>query len=122
MTQTTSLANNLGSHICRSMDAGLACERTSHRAFVGVSALLFATSAALTIVWWASMSAMRGIAKTLPACPTHPLCGDGHNASGKGTPALSETFADARPTLNAALPERPSYCFWPASRSSSSIS
>jgi predicted metal-binding membrane protein len=43
------------------MDAGLASERTSHRAFVGVSALLFATSAALTIVWCASMSAMRGM-------------------------------------------------------------
>ena len=34
---------------------------TSHRAFVGVSALLFATSAALTIVWCAYMSAMRGM-------------------------------------------------------------
>jgi predicted metal-binding membrane protein len=43
------------------MDAGLASERTSHRAFVGVSSLLFATSAALTIVWCASMSAMRGM-------------------------------------------------------------
>jgi predicted metal-binding membrane protein len=39
----------------------MACERTSHRAFVGVFALLFATSAALTIVWCASMSAMRGM-------------------------------------------------------------
>ncbi len=61
MTQTTSLSNNLESRICRSMDAGLASERTSHRAFVGVSALLFATSAALTIVWCTSMSAMRGM-------------------------------------------------------------
>ncbi len=59
MTHTTSLASNLGSRICRSMDAGMASERTSHRAFVGISASLFATSAALTIVWCASMSAMR---------------------------------------------------------------
>ena len=58
MTHTTSLANNLESRICRSMDAGMASQRTSHRAFVGVSALLFATSAALTIVWCASMSRM----------------------------------------------------------------
>jgi predicted metal-binding membrane protein len=61
MSYTTSLANNLESRICRSMDAGLASERTSHRAFVGISALLFATSAALTIVWCTSMSAMRGM-------------------------------------------------------------
>jgi predicted metal-binding membrane protein len=61
MTHTTSLANNLESRICRSTDTGLASERTSHRAFVGISALLFATSAALTIVWCASMSAMRGM-------------------------------------------------------------
>jgi predicted metal-binding membrane protein len=60
MTHPTSLANNLESRICRSMDAGLA-ERTSHRAFIGVSALLFATSTALTIVWCASMSAMGGM-------------------------------------------------------------
>jgi hypothetical protein len=42
------------------MDAGLASERTADRAFVGVSALLFATSAALPIVWCAFM-AMRGM-------------------------------------------------------------
>ena len=59
MSYTTSLANNLDSRICRSMDDGLASERTSHRAFVGISALLFAASAALTIVWCTSMSAMR---------------------------------------------------------------
>ena len=34
-------------------------ERASQRAFFGVSALLFAASAAVTIVWCASMSAMR---------------------------------------------------------------
>lgn len=36
-------------------------ERASQRAFVGVSALLFAASAAVTIVWGASMSAMGGM-------------------------------------------------------------
>jgi predicted metal-binding membrane protein len=35
-------------------------ERASQRAFLGVSALLFAASATLTIVWCASMSAMSG--------------------------------------------------------------
>jgi predicted metal-binding membrane protein len=61
MTYTTSLASNLESGICRSMDAGMASGRTSHRAFVGISASLFASSAALTIVRCASMSAMRGM-------------------------------------------------------------
>ncbi len=61
MTHTTPLASNLESRICRSMDAGMAFERTSHRAFVGISASLFAISAALTIAWCASMSAMRGM-------------------------------------------------------------
>ena len=37
-------------------------ERASQRAFFGVSALLFAASAAVTIVWCASMSAMGGMA------------------------------------------------------------
>lgn len=36
-------------------------ERASRRAFFGVSALLFAASAAVTIVWCASMSAMGGM-------------------------------------------------------------
>ena len=36
----------------------MASERVSQRAFFGVSALLFAASAAVTIVWGASMSAM----------------------------------------------------------------
>jgi predicted metal-binding membrane protein len=39
----------------------MASARTSRRAFVGVSALFFATSAALTIAWCASMAAMRGM-------------------------------------------------------------
>ena len=38
--------------------------RTSQQAFLGVSALLFATSAAVTIVWCGSMSAMGGM--TMP--------------------------------------------------------
>src|SRR2546428_684797 len=49
---------------CRGAAAGLeisrrmASERASQQAFFGVSALLFAVSAAVTIVWCASMSAM----------------------------------------------------------------
>ena len=39
-----------------------ASTRASERAFLGVSALLFAASAALTIVWCGSMSAMGGMA------------------------------------------------------------
>jgi predicted metal-binding membrane protein len=39
----------------------MASERASERAFFGVSALLFAASAAATIVWCASMSAMGGM-------------------------------------------------------------
>ncbi|MBF6571717.1 MAG: DUF2182 domain-containing protein [Candidatus Binataceae bacterium] len=38
-----------------------ASERASRRAFVAVAALLFAASAAVTIIWCASMSAMRGM-------------------------------------------------------------
>src|SRR5512141_3459208 len=36
----------------------MASDRASQQAFLGVSALLFATSAAVTFVWCASMSAM----------------------------------------------------------------
>jgi predicted metal-binding membrane protein len=61
MTHTTFLAGDLESRVCRSMDAGMASQRTSHRAFVAVSASLFATSAALTIVWCGPMSAMQGM-------------------------------------------------------------
>ena len=39
----------------------MASERTSQRAFFGVSALLFAAGATLTTVWCASMSAMGGM-------------------------------------------------------------
>src|SRR5437879_4580376 len=61
MTSTTSAERSRG---CRGATAGLeisrrmASERASQQAFFGVSALLFAASAALTIVWCASMSAM----------------------------------------------------------------
>jgi predicted metal-binding membrane protein len=41
--------------------AGMASERTSDRAFIAVSAFLFVTSAALTILWSASMPAMQGM-------------------------------------------------------------
>ncbi len=61
MTQRTFLASNLEFRVCHSMDAGLASKRISDHAFVGVSALLFATSAALTIVRCASMPPMRGM-------------------------------------------------------------
>src|SRR5258706_16200460 len=65
MAHTTSLAGSLESRIRRGMDAGMdagmASGRTSHRAFVGISASLFGTCAALTILWCASMSAMRGM-------------------------------------------------------------
>jgi len=40
------------------MSQSMVSERVSQRAFIGVSALLFAASAAVTIVWCASMSAM----------------------------------------------------------------
>jgi predicted metal-binding membrane protein len=39
----------------------MAFERTSHQAFFGVSALLFAACTVVTIVWCASMSAMGGM-------------------------------------------------------------
>lgn len=45
----------------REIPQHVASERASRRAFVGVSTLLFATSAAGTIVWCASMAAMGGM-------------------------------------------------------------
>ena len=39
----------------------MASARVSHHAFFGVSALLFAASTAVTIVWCASMSATGGM-------------------------------------------------------------
>jgi predicted metal-binding membrane protein len=61
MSHTIFVPGSLESRICRSMDAGRASERTSHRAFIAVSALLFAASAALTVFWCASMPAMQGM-------------------------------------------------------------
>ncbi len=61
MARVNCLADNDEPPICRSMDAGLASGRTSYRAFVGVSSLLFAASVALTILCCTSMSAMRGM-------------------------------------------------------------
>jgi len=58
MTHITSLANNFEPRICPNMDTGVASERVSQNAFLGISALLLAASAALTIVWCGSMSAM----------------------------------------------------------------
>jgi hypothetical protein len=42
----------------REISRRMVSERASQQAFLGVSALLFAASAAVTIVWCASMSAM----------------------------------------------------------------
>ena len=42
----------------REISQRMVSERASQRAFFGVSALFFAASAAVTIVWCASMSAM----------------------------------------------------------------
>lgn len=61
MTQTTSFTSNLEPGICRSLNPEMASERTSDRAFVGISAALFATSVALTILWYAFMSDMQGM-------------------------------------------------------------
>jgi predicted metal-binding membrane protein len=54
MTHVTLLANNPE----RVIVARIVSELASERAFFGVSALLFAASAAVTVVWCASMSAM----------------------------------------------------------------
>jgi predicted metal-binding membrane protein len=58
MSDMTFLANNLGGVVSGIGDARMVSERASQRAFFGVSALLFATCAAGTIVWCASLSAM----------------------------------------------------------------
>jgi predicted metal-binding membrane protein len=58
----TSRASSFESRIWRGMGTGMAGERTSQRAFAGVSALLFVASAALTMAWCGSMSEMGGMA------------------------------------------------------------
>ena len=57
MSTTTSLAKQFRTGSLPHQDVRMA----SQRSFVGVSALLFAASAALTIAWCASMSATRGM-------------------------------------------------------------
>ena len=49
------------SEVARGISISMASVRTSDRAFFGISALLFATSAAVTVAWCASMSAMGGM-------------------------------------------------------------
>jgi predicted metal-binding membrane protein len=61
MIQTTSLANNFEPGISRQKRALVVSEQVSHRAFFGISVLLFIVSAAVTVLWCNSMSAMRGI-------------------------------------------------------------
>jgi predicted metal-binding membrane protein len=61
MTPTATLACNFETRTCRVMDAGTSSGRAPNRAFVGISASLFAASAALTIFWCASMAAMPGM-------------------------------------------------------------
>ena len=53
--------NVIGATAGREISRRMASERVSERAFFGVSTLLFAASAAATIVWCASMSAMGGM-------------------------------------------------------------
>jgi predicted metal-binding membrane protein len=61
MGQVLSIGTKRGREISRHRVAEQASERASQRAFFGVSALLFAASAALTIHWCASMSTMNGM-------------------------------------------------------------
>jgi len=64
MTHITSLALNFEPRACRAIGTGVASGRTSHRGFIVVSALIFATSAVLTLVRWGPMSAMPGMRMT----------------------------------------------------------
>jgi predicted metal-binding membrane protein len=58
MTDATSRANNLDRVISRIVDARVVSQRASQQTFLGVSVLLFAASAAVTMLWCTSMSAM----------------------------------------------------------------
>jgi hypothetical protein len=58
MTDVTSLANNLERVISRVIDARMVSERASQRAFFGVSALLFAASAAVTTAYSSGFSTL----------------------------------------------------------------
>ena len=61
MAETTSLVNRLDHLISRAFPVRICSKRSSERAFLGVSALLFAASAALTIVSCMSMAAMENM-------------------------------------------------------------
>jgi len=50
LTHATSLASNPGYPICRSMDTGMATERTARREFIRISASLLATNEALKTI------------------------------------------------------------------------
>jgi predicted metal-binding membrane protein len=56
--RSADVVGDIGASRRPEISPGMASERRSHHAFFGVSALLFATSAAVTIVWCASMAAM----------------------------------------------------------------
>src|SRR5215831_944517 len=58
---TTSPAKQIRTTSLPHQDGRMVSAQTSQRAFVGVSALFFAASAALTIAWCASMSATGGM-------------------------------------------------------------
>jgi predicted metal-binding membrane protein len=60
ITCTTSLGSDLGHRIC-GLDAGTSFERRCGWIFAGVSASLFVASAACTVDWCSSMSAMPGM-------------------------------------------------------------
>ena len=61
MTSATPLAGNLRPQSFRSMDAGSFAQPASYRVFIGIFALLFVASAALTVAWCGRMSAMGGM-------------------------------------------------------------
>jgi predicted metal-binding membrane protein len=62
MTRTIFPGSKLDCRVRIGMEDGIACQQTSDRAFVGISVLVFAASAALTIAWCTSMSAAEGMA------------------------------------------------------------
>jgi predicted metal-binding membrane protein len=61
MIHTTSLANGFDLDVPRNPRAVQVSKQASSRTFIGISALLFAASAAVTIAWCESMSAMGGM-------------------------------------------------------------
>jgi hypothetical protein len=65
-------------------------ERASECTFFGVSALLFAASAAVTIVWCASMAAMGDMATDIPGRPGH----QNHTVDGLTVHVLAVSVVD----------------------------